>query len=83
MLQVYTTIINTTITLGKPLHRWISSIVIMIEKENSNSNIHRFRVINKLEADYKLILKFFWPKKATQLVEQRQTLPDNQWREHP
>ena len=40
MLQVYMTIINAAITLGKPLHRCLLSIVIVIEKEKNNSKIH-------------------------------------------
>ena len=35
----------------------------MIEKEK-NLRTHRLRVINKYEANYNLILKFFWPHLA-------------------
>ena len=44
----------------------------MIEKEINNSQVNRLRIINLYEADYNLILKNFWPYKATHLAEKKQ-----------
>ena len=77
LMQVYITIINAAFTLDKPLYQWILSMVIMIKKKTITSNSHRLRVIHKFEANYNLILRLFWPKKVTQLTEQRQTLQVN------
>ena len=46
----------------------------MIEKERNNVQINRLRIINLYEADYNLILKFFWPHKATHQSEQDKLL---------
>ena len=50
----------------------------MIEKEKNNPRINRLRVINKYEADYNLILKFFWPHQTTHNAERHNMLGGNQ-----
>ena len=55
------------------------SIVLMIEKEKNNHRINRLRVINIYEADYNLILKYFWPHKTTQFAERNNLLGENHW----
>ena len=79
MLSAYNVIINAALKLGTPLHRWEQSIVLMIEKEKNNHRINRLRVINIYEADYNLILKYFWPHKTTQFAERNELLGENQW----
>ena len=78
ILSVYNVIINAALALGTPLHRCEQSIVLMIEKERNNHRINRLRVINIYEADYNLILKYFWPHKTTQFVEINNLLGENQ-----
>ena len=36
-------------------------------------------MINIYEADYNLILKYFWPHKTTQFAERNNLLGENQW----
>ena len=83
MLQLHNTLINASISIGVPLTRWTTSEVIMIEKEKNNPRINRLRVINKYEADYNLILKFFWPHQATHNSERHNMLGENQWGGRP
>ena len=41
----------------------------MIEKKKPNSKINRLRIINKYEANYKLILKLYWFKITNRIIE--------------
>ena len=45
--------------------------------------INRLRIINFYEADHNLILKCFWPNKATHLTEESKTLGENTWDARP
>ena len=79
VLQTINTIINATIASGVPLTRWLTSLVVMIEKIPSVPRINKLRVINIYEADYNLMLKYFWPKQATKHAVQTKTIGENQW----
>ena len=46
----------------------------MIENIPDNTQINKLRLINIYEADYNLILKDFWPHKATHHAEQSNLL---------
>ena len=65
------------------MYRWLTSIAIMTEKENNNSQMNRLRIINLYEVDYNLILKHFWPLKATSLAKRKNTLGINTWSARP
>ena len=58
ILQVHNTILNASVISGIPLNRWIIAEVMMIQKEPNNPKINKLRVLNKLEADYNLVLKY-------------------------
>ena len=83
MLHIHNVMINSSLSLGVPLQRWTTSEVIMIPKEPNNIQINRLRVINLYEADYNLLLKFFWSHKATQLADKLGLLGENQWGTKP
>ena len=68
---------------GLLLKRWNLSEVIMIQKEIDNPRINRNRVLNKYEADFNLILKFFWPRLTTNHLEICNLLGENQWGTRP
>ena len=57
----------------------MTSTVVMIEKIPNIPRINKLRVINIYEANYNLLLKFFWPKLSTKHVETENTLGENQW----
>ena len=65
ILQTINKIINATIASGVPLARWLTSLVVMIEEIPAVPRINKLRVINIYEADYNLLLKYFWLKQAT------------------
>ena len=79
MLTTYNVTINSALALGTPLQRWERSIVLMIEKKQNNHCINMLRVINIYEADYTLILKYFWPHKTTQFAGRNNLLGEIQW----
>ena len=83
MLHIHNVMINSSLSLGVPLHRWTTSEVIMIPKEPNNIQINRLRLINLYEADYNLVLKFFWPHKTTKLADKLGLLGENQWGSKP
>ena len=45
--------------------------------QKGQPKVHRLRIINTYESEYNLILKYFWPKKRMQKVEERNWLRDN------
>ena len=62
----------------KKILRWLLSIIILLQKYRGKPKIHQLRIINTCELYYNFILKYFWPKKGTQLVEEKNELEDNQ-----
>jgi hypothetical protein len=50
--------------MGRSLDCWNQISTIMIEKLKGCSRIDRLRVIHLFEADYNLILKIVWARKA-------------------
>ena len=83
MLAIHNTIINSATSTGIPPKRWTRSEVIMIRKEINNPRINRLRVLNKYEADFNLVLKFFWPRLTSKHLESRYLLGKNQWGSRP
>ena len=71
LLQVHTTILNASVTSGIPLNLWIIAEIMMIQKEPNNPKINKIRVLNKLEADYNLVLKYHWPHQTTHYAEKK------------
>ena len=69
---------NTAIISGIPLYRWIISEVILIKKEPKNPQINKLRVVNKIETDYNLVLKFHWFHQATHYAKKMNHLGKNQ-----
>ena len=56
IFQVHNTILNAFVTSRAPLNHWIIVKVMMIKKEPNNPKINKLIVINKLEADYNLVI---------------------------
>ena len=75
--------INGALHLGYSLARWTNSEVIMLPKDTDTIQINRLRVINKYEADFNLVLKYFRPHTATRKVDKEGLLGDNQWGTKP
>ena len=59
ILRIINTIINVNMVSGVPLIRWITSLVVMIEKIPVVSRLNKLRFFNIYEADYNLLLKYF------------------------
>ena len=59
MLYIHNIMINAALHLGYPLARWTKSEVIMLPKDTDNIQINYLRVINKYEAEFNLVLKYF------------------------
>ena len=51
----------------------------MIEKVPVVPQINKFRVVNIYEADYNLMLKYFWPNKSTKHEVKNKIVGKNQW----
>ena len=80
ILQVHNTIIHASINSGIPLNRLIISEIIMIQKQSNSPQINKLRVLNKLEADYNLFLKYHWTNQTTPYIN---LLGENQWDTRP
>ena len=70
MIKLHHTITYTALLNAPPLHRWLTSIVLLLPKDKGQPKIHRLRIINTYDSEYNLILKYFWPKKSTQKAEE-------------
>ena len=77
ILQTINTIVNATISSGMPLTRWLTSLVVMIEKIPTVPRINKLRVVNIYEADYNLLLKYIWPKQVTKHAVKEKTIGEN------
>lgn len=55
----------------------------MIKKIQGSTKIKRLRLINVYEVYYNLILKYFWPHKATYHTYQHNLLDKTQWDTRP
>ena len=71
MMKLHHTITTTSLFNASPLHRWLTSIVLLLPKDKGQPKIHRLRIINTYESEYNLIFKYFWPKKGMQKVEEK------------
>ena len=83
MLHIHNIMMHSSSSLVTPLNRWTTSEVLMIPKEPNNIKINLLRLINLYEVDYNLVLKFFWPHKATKLADKLGLLGENQWGAKP
>ena len=79
ILQTINTILNATIASGVPLIRWITSLVVMIEKISAVPRINKVRVFNIYEAYYNLMLKYFWLNQAIKYAVKNKTTDEKQW----
>jgi Reverse transcriptase (RNA-dependent DNA polymerase) len=64
LLNLYYQITIISARLGQTLERWSTVSTCMIEKITGNPRINKLRVIHLFEADYNLILKIIWSRKA-------------------
>ena len=62
---------------SSPLNRLLVSIVILIPKDHGQPKI-QLRINNTYEADYNLVLKYFWPKQGMKKAEKYKWLGLNQ-----
>ena len=51
----------------------------MFEKEKGNSKINRLKIIDKYEADYRLLLKIYWSTITNNIAEKNKTLEKGQF----
>jgi hypothetical protein len=78
ILKVYYNIVMTAIKLGQPVDRWKNITTCMIEKVPGVSRLDKLRVIHIFEADYNLILKIMWSRKAIWKIHNNNLLNDGQ-----
>jgi hypothetical protein len=64
ILRTIYNIMMSAIKLGEPIDRWKKITTCMIEKTVGVAKINKLRVIHIFEADYNLILKCMWARKA-------------------
>jgi hypothetical protein len=78
ILKVYYNITMTAIKLGQPVERWKNITTCMIEKTPGVSRLDKLRVIHIFEADYNLLLKIMWSRKAIWKIHNNNLLNDGQ-----
>jgi hypothetical protein len=83
ILKLYYTIIKITINLGQTLDRWCNISTLMIEKTPGIKRIDKLHVIHIYEADYNLLLKIMWARKAVWYMHDKQVINSGQCGSRP
>jgi hypothetical protein len=78
IMQVYYNISMSATYIGLALDRWKNITTCMIEMKPGVSRLDKLRVIHIFEADYNLILKVMWSRKAIWKVHNNGLLNDGQ-----
>jgi hypothetical protein len=78
LLKVYYNIAMSAAYIGSPLQRWKNITTCMIEKAPGVSRLDKLRVIHIFEADYNLILKVMWSRKAVWDIHHKGLLNNGQ-----
>jgi hypothetical protein len=73
IVQIITLIINTSIITSRPLHRWLHSTQIMLEKGKGHF-IEHLRIIQLCEADLNFALNIIWGKRLIQTATSHKAL---------
>ena len=76
--NLFTNIINVSITQNITLRLWKTAHTILLPKDKDSRRVHRFRNIQIFEADYNLTVKVLITKKLLQNAE-KLGIPDEQW----
>ena len=64
ILNVYYQVMSIVTNLGGTLTRWCQVTTCMIEKIKGNPRLDKLRIIHLYEADYNIISKIIWSRKA-------------------
>ena len=64
-------IISIVLINATPLHRWLTSIVLLLLKDKGQPKLNRLRIINKYESEYNLILKYVRPNKGMKKIRRK------------
>ena len=78
MWKLHNSITSVAFLNEKLLNRWLTSIVILIQKDNGRTQIYQLPIKNTYEYKYDLILKYFWPKQGMKKSETNKWLGSNQ-----
>lgn len=76
--QIIVNIINISIMTSRPLHRWLRSSQIMIEK-GKGKFIEHLRIIQLCEADLNFTLNVIWGKRLTRNAMAHNALDKSQY----
>jgi hypothetical protein len=68
----------TAVNVGNTLERWTTVSTCMIKNIVGNPRIDKLRVIHLFEADYNLLLKIMWARKAIWSAHKHNVLNDGQ-----
>ena len=78
MWHIHHNITSISLLNEKPLARWLTSIVILLQKDIGRPKIHILRIINTYDSKYNLVLKYFWLKQGMHKAERNNWLGNNQ-----
>lgn len=82
ILSVHLALLNYSLTTGYSFRRWKTVASKMIQKDPTDSRIHRHRVIHLFEADYNLAIGIQW-RTAMHRAEQLELLNVGQYGSRP
>ena len=78
-IQLHLDMVNIGIRCGKALQHWKQVLDIMLEKKHGDSHIHRLRIIQLFEADYKFILALIFGHRLAQFTDKHCSMNDAQY----
>jgi Reverse transcriptase (RNA-dependent DNA polymerase) len=78
ILHLYYQIAISTTQIGQPIDRWTNVTTCMIEKVKNMPRVDKLRVIHLFEADYNLLLKIMWARRAVWNANDTNSLNEGQ-----
>jgi len=78
LTELHVAKMNAVLTLGLPLDRWLSTVIVLLQKEMGTVFINKLRAICLFEADFNYVLKVIFSQRMMRNLNDKNLLPAEQ-----
>lgn len=78
LTELHVAKMNAVLTLGLPLERWLSTVIVLLQKEMGTVFINKLRAICLFEADFNYVLKVIFSQRMMRNLNDKNLLPAEQ-----
>ena len=78
LTELHVAKMNAVLTLGLPLDRWLSTVIVLLQKEMGTVFINKLRAICLFEADFNYVLKVIFSQRMMRNLNDNKLLPAEQ-----